>query len=275
MGEWAGKVAVVTGGGSGIGLAIAQALARQGADVAIASRDAAKLEAAAAQIRPSGHRVLAVPCDVGDRAQVRALAARVETELGPVDLVCANAGATSVGRLLDHRDEDWDWAIDVNLRGATNCVQAFYPAMAKRRSGTLLITGSQTSLPPDWVGNHGPYVAAKAGVMALAASLRPEAAELGVKVSLLIPAGTETDIFSTWRHVPGQEESEIGPYPERPSPRMDLPFFLKPEEVAERALEGLRRDAPIIVTHAGMKPLVQDWCDRILAAYDEAERFGG
>jgi NAD(P)-dependent dehydrogenase (short-subunit alcohol dehydrogenase family) len=272
MGQWTGKAAVVTGGGSGIGLALARALADQGCRVMIASRDAAKLEAAAASIGPG---VLAQACDVADRAQVRALAERATAEFGRVDLVCANAGSTSVGRLLDHGDEDWDWAMGVNLGGAAHCVQAFYPAMAARRSGTIMITGSQTSLPPDWVRNHGPYVAAKAGVMALATMLRAEAAEHGVKVSLLIPAGTETEIFSTWRRIPTETPVEIGPYEERPAPRMDLPFFLKPEEVAARALEGLARDAPIIVTHAGMKPLVEDWCRRILSAYDEAEAFAG
>jgi NAD(P)-dependent dehydrogenase (short-subunit alcohol dehydrogenase family) len=272
--EWTGKAAVVTGGGSGIGLALARALAAQGCRVAITSRNAAKLEAAAAAMRKDGAHVLAIPCDVADRAQVYALGERAAAELGQVDLLCANAGATSVGPLDRHEDADWDWAIDVNLRGATHCVQAFYPAMAERGSGTILITGSQTSLPPDWVRNHGPYVAAKAGVMALAAMLRAEAAERGVKVSLLIPGGTETDIFASFRHVAGQEQAEIGPYEQRPLPRPDLPFFLKPEEVAARALDGLARDAPIIVTHAGMKPLVEDWCRRILLAYDEAEAFG-
>src|SRR5690606_35699662 len=95
MGEdWTGKIAVVTGGSTGIGLELAKALAREGMDLVIASRSAEKLEAAAASLGESGRRVLTFPCDVADRSQVRALAEFAHARLGPVDLLCANAGAT-------------------------------------------------------------------------------------------------------------------------------------------------------------------------------------
>jgi NAD(P)-dependent dehydrogenase (short-subunit alcohol dehydrogenase family) len=271
--DWQDKVAVVTGGATGIGLALGKALAREGMDIVLASRNAAKLEEAAKIIRESGRRVIAVPCDVADRPQVYALATRANAAFGRVDVLCANAGATSAGRYLDHRDEDWDWAIDVNLRGMTHCVQAFYPAMAARGAGTILLTGSQTSLPPDWVRDHGPYVPAKAAVFALAMSLRAEAAAFGVAVSLLLPAATHTDIFASTRPVPNYNGPGILPNEGLPPPSADFPFFLSPDEVAERALDGLRRNAPIIATHAGMKPLVEDYFRRILTAYDEAARF--
>jgi NAD(P)-dependent dehydrogenase (short-subunit alcohol dehydrogenase family) len=271
--DWKGRVAVITGGGSGIGLAMARGLAREGVDLVLASRKPERLAAAAASLQDTGRRVLTVPCDVADRAQVYALAERAIEAFGKVDLLCANAGATTAGLLADHRDEDWDWSIDINLRGVTNCVQAFYPAMAARGSGTILLTSSQTALAPDWVRNHGPYIAAKAAVVALAMSLRAEAAELGVAVSLLVPSGSDTEIISQWRRVPGAETASIMPYAEAPPPRMDLPFMLSPEEIAERALDGLRRNAPIIVTHAGMKPVVEHYFARILDAYDAAEAF--
>ena len=267
-----GKIAVVTGGSTGIGLALAKALAREGMDIALASRTPATLEAAAAAVRDIGVRVLAVSCDVADRAQVQALARRAAEELGPVDLVCANAGVTTVGRLVDHTDADWDWSIDINLRGITHCIQAFYPDMAARRRGTLLLTGSQTSLAPDWVLNHGPYIGAKAAVLALATSLRAEAAEFGVSVSLLIPAATDTAIAETARRVP-EPDGSLLPNPKSPPPLEGFPFTLSPEEVAQRALAGLKRNAPIIATHAAMKPLVEDYFARILAAYDDAARF--
>lgn len=272
--DWNGAVAVVVGGSTGIGLALAKELASEGMDLVLASRSPAKLEKAAASLEGCGRRVLTFECDVADRTQVHALADFANATLGPVDLICANAGATSVGRFLDHRDSDWDWAIDLNLRGTTNCVQAFYPTMATRRMGTILLTGSQTTLPPDWVSNHGPYVAAKAAVFALAISLRAEAAEYGVNVSLLLPAGTETDIAATARFV-GDVNSlaAIAPDPQRPSPLPNFPFYISPEEVAERAIAGLRRNAPIIVTGAAMKPLVEDYFRRILSAYNDAAQF--
>src|SRR5579883_2489086 len=105
--EWKDKVAVITGGGSGIGLALGKALAREGMDVVIASRAAAKLEKAAAAIRKAGgRRVLAVTCDVRDRSQVYALAERAKEAFGQVDMLFANAGATTAGRYFDHGDED-------------------------------------------------------------------------------------------------------------------------------------------------------------------------
>lgn len=272
MGEWSGKVAVVTGGATGIGQALARALAAEGMDLVLCSRNLAANEAAADRIRALGRRALAVACDVADRAQVRAMAARAEAELGPVELVCANAGATTFGELADHTDDDWDWSLDINLRGATNTIQAFYPAMVARRSGTIMLTGSQTALAPDWVLNHGPYIGAKAAVHALAFSLRAEAAAHGVNVSLLIPAGTLTDIAVTARPVPpGSGELRL---PEGgPAPLPGFPFMLEPEEVAARAIAGLRRNAAVIPTHAALKPMVEHYFQRILAAYDDAATF--
>ena len=267
-GAWTDQVAVVTGGASGIGLSLAQRLAKEGMHVAIASTNAAKLAKAAESLgAASGREVATFVCDVADRAQVQALAEQVKARFGRTDLLCANAGATSLGTYLDHRSADWDWAIDINLGGVTHCIEAFYPDMAARRSGTILITGSQTSLVPDWVLGHGPYVPAKAGVLALAFALRAEAAAYGVKVSLLLPAATETTIAETGRRVP-PDRGEMVVREGLPNPLP--PFFLTPDEVAARAVSGLKADAPLIVTHAGMRPLVEDYFNRILAAYDSA-----
>jgi short-subunit dehydrogenase len=240
-------------------------------DVVIASSNVEKLNAAAARLRDTAERrVQALRCDVSDRDQVRDLADRVEAEFGRVDLLCANAGATTRGEYVDHRDEDWDWALAVNLRGVTNCIQAFYPAMAARGEGAILITGSQTAFAPDWVLGHGPYVAAKAAVHALALALRAEAAERGVDVSLLVPAATQTDIAQNARRVP----ADSGAMRMRADAPSGLPpLYLSAEEVAARAISGLKANDPIIVTHAGMRPLAQDYCDRIMAAYTIAEHW--
>lgn len=267
--DWQDKVAVVTGASTGIGLALARALAAEGMNVVMVSSNKERIEQAAASLGDTGRRVLAIACDVTDRAQVRALADRVTREFGGTDLLCANAGATSAGEFIDHKDEDWDWALDIGLHSITNCVQAFYPQMAKRGSGTILLTGSQTSLVPDWVKGHGPYVAAKAGVLALAFALRAEAAEHGVKVSLLMPAGTATDVSLHARQVP-PGKGEMTVWEGLPSMDPDWPFMISPEEVAARAVSGLKDDAPLITTHPGMRPLVEDYFARILSAYDRA-----
>lgn len=268
MTDWNGKVAVITGASTGIGLELARGLAREGMNLVLAARSEDRLRTAAQTIsRETGVKVLAVPCDVADRTQVQALAKAAEAEFGAVDMVCANAGATTAGLFEDHRPEDWDWALGINLLGVTHCVEAFYPAMVARGSGTLMLTGSQTTLVPDWVLGHGPYAAAKAGVFALAFGLRAEAALRGVNVSLLLPAATETEIAATARQVP----EGIGTMVVREGlPTPNAPFFLSPGEVAARAIDGLKRNLPLIATHAGMRPLVEDYFARILEAYDDA-----
>lgn len=272
MEDFRGKRALITGGATGIGRALALVLAREGAEVVIASTNAERLELAVESIRAAGGSALAITCDVSDREAVRALAKAA----GPVDLLCVNAGVTTAGSYLEHRDTDYDWVMGVVLGGVTNCVQAFYPLMAARGSGHILLTGSQTAFAPDWVMGHGPYVAAKAAVHALAFALRPEAAAHGVGVSLLVPAYTHTDIGQSERARPARFGApltgEIAVRDGAPAPLPDHPFALSPAQVAEQAIAGIRADAPLIATHAGMKPVVQDYFARVLAAYDDAAR---
>lgn len=273
------RVAVITGGATGIGKALALGLSAQGMRVVIASTSRERLEAAVAEITATGADARAIVCDVTDRDAVRRLASEVEEAMGPVDLLCANAGATTFGDYLDLQDSDWDWMIDLVLRGAANCVQAFYPRMAARGSGHIMLTGSQTAYAPDWVLGHGPYVAAKAAVHAMAAALRAEAVEHGVEVSLLVPAATRTDVQEGARSRPARYGvSEKGRMRMRAdAPKGDPAFlaYLEPTEVAARAIAGIRTNSAIIVTHAGMKPLADDYLDRIRDAYAAAARFEG
>ncbi|MBV9842007.1 MAG: SDR family oxidoreductase [Sphingomonadaceae bacterium] len=268
-----GGVAVVTGGATGIGFALARQLADRGMKVILASTNRERLDKAVAAIRAEGGTAVAEVCDVTDRAAVRALAARVEQEHGPVDLLCANAGGTTTGTYLEHDDGDWDWSIDVNLRGATNSLQAFYPAMAERGSGHIVLTGSQTAYAPDWVLQHGPYVAAKAAVHTLVFTMRQEAAERGVALSLLVPAGTDTEVLKGQRSRPDRYGSarEGGLRMGENLPELGTEgLWLSADEVARRAIVGIDANLPVIITHPAMRPLVKHYFDRILAAYDTA-----
>lgn len=271
-----GKTAVITGGATGIGRALALGLARKGMNIVLASTNVERLEKAADDVRALGVRALVVQCDVADRAAVRALAERSVQEFGAVHLLCANAGVTTSGPFLDHRDEDWDWVYDVVLRGVTNCIQAFYPLMARAGEGQILITGSQAGLVPDWTLGHGPYTSAKSAVMALGAALRPEAAAHGVGVTVMIPAGTQSDILLSNRSRPthyGAESSRETSLDDM-TLRQGAPditpgekFFLTSEEVADLVIAKLPADPAFIATHPGMKPLVEEYFSRILAAY--------
>lgn len=162
------------------------------------------------------------------------------------------------------------------LRGVTHCIQAFYPLMAKAGEGQILLTGSHAGLVPDWVLGHGPYTSAKSAVMALGAALRPEAAQHGVGVSILIPAGTESDILQSARSRParygtaantGMSPTDMVPREGAPMPLTDTKFFLTAEEVADIAIRALPDNPGFIATHPGLRPLVEDYFGRILAAY--------
>jgi NAD(P)-dependent dehydrogenase (short-subunit alcohol dehydrogenase family) len=266
-----GKTAVVTGGATGIGRGLASAFAKEGMNVVLASTNEERLARAAAEVCAQGGSAIGVVCDVADRDAVRALAARSVAEYGAVHLLCANAAVTTSGPFLEHKDEDWDWIYDVVLRGVTHCVQAFYPLMASQGEGQIVMTGSQAGLVPDWVLGHGPYTSAKAGVTALAVALRPEAAEYGVGVTLLIPAATESDIQLSTRSRQARYgtsvQGEMGPRPGAPEPVQGSKFWLTPDEVAACVVAELPKDPAFIVTHPGMRPLVEDYFGRILAAY--------
>lgn len=274
MDSFANKVAVVTGGATGIGWALSQGLAKQGATVVLASTNAQKLEEAAAHIRGCGQKADAISCDVTDLGAVRNLASTVMARYGRVDFLFANAGVTTAGPFVEHSDGDWNWVYDVVLRGVTNCVQAFYPHFAEQGHGHIAVVGSQAGLVPDWVIGHGPYSSAKAAVMALAVALRPEAAEHGVRVSLIVPAGVRTDILKSDRsRAKSYGPSLSGSMWVREGVPASLPGtsdYLTPEAVADIILRGVSHNEHIIVTHGGLKPLAEEYFQRILSAYDDA-----
>jgi short-subunit dehydrogenase len=266
-----GGTAVVTGAGGGIGRALAAALAREGMNVVLSGTTLSTLEETADLVRSAGTRSTAIVCDVSDRDAVQSLADRAFDEYGQVTLLCNNAAVTTFGPLLEHRDADWDWVYGVVLMGVVHGVQAFYPRMVAQGGGHIMSTHSQAGLVPDWLLNHGPYTSAKCGVMGLCVALRPEAAEHNVEVSLLIPGATRTELSNVGR--PRPERFSTDPMPnfevmER-SGVVQLDWnYVDPEQVADIAVAGIKANEAFIVTHKGMKPLVQEYFDRILAAYD-------
>ena len=165
--EFRGKVALVTGGSRGIGLATARQLARDGADVAISYRSrASEAEQAVAELEELGRRAICVPCDVSQQEQVDELARKTRAELGPIDYL-AHCGAIS--NLATHQELDFDrWAetIDCNLHGAFRIVWAVKDEMLKRKSGSIVLLSSVAALRPRATQIH--YATAKAGVIAFA-----------------------------------------------------------------------------------------------------------
>ncbi len=185
MGRLEGKIALVTGAGQGIGRAIAETLAREGADVVVCGRTPAPLEACAAAITALGRRALAVPTDVGSRESVDACIARTVEVFGRIDILVNNAGVTRDKLLIRMTDEDWDEVLQTNLKGAFLFSRAAARPMMKQRSGVIVQITSIIGL----IGNAGQcnYAASKAGLIAMTKSLAKELASRGIRVNAVAP----------------------------------------------------------------------------------------
>jgi 3-oxoacyl-[acyl-carrier protein] reductase len=188
FGSLEGKVALVTGGARGIGAAVSRELAAARARVALNYRAGA--EAAEALAEQIGG--IAIQADVADPQQVAALVERAESELGPLDILVANAGITRDTLIVRMSDEEWSDVIETNLRGVFNCCRAVARGMMKRRSGSIVTLTSVVGLH----GNAGQtnYAASKAGIIGLTKSLAKELGVRGVRVNAVAPGYIDTEL---------------------------------------------------------------------------------
>jgi NADP-dependent 3-hydroxy acid dehydrogenase YdfG len=212
----AGQVALVTGAGRGIGRAIAETFAAQGAAVALAARSSRELANVANAIQAGGGRALAVPTDVRQEPAVAACVKRTVTDLGRLDVLVAAAGVAVFGPVTESRPADWDEMMAVNLRGAYLSCRAALPTMLAQRRGTLLLVGSMVTgrtLP----GSAG-YTAAKYGLLGLGRVLTEELRGSGVRVGVLSAGAVDTPL---WDSIPGAPDRSL---------------MITPAQVAEVAL---------------------------------------
>lgn len=193
MSRFANTIAVVTGGGRGIGQEIARALAAEGAKVAVVSRSAASCGKAAAEINASyPGAATAYAVDVADHAAVQELAKMIGEELGPVNILVNNAGVTRDGLLMRMKEEDWDTVLDTNLKGAFNTVKAFMRVLMKAEDPRIINIASVIGL----IGNAGQtnYAASKAGLIGFTKAVARELAGRGVTCNAVAPGFITTDM---------------------------------------------------------------------------------
>jgi 3-oxoacyl-[acyl-carrier protein] reductase len=188
MTELTGRIALVTGSSRGIGAATVKLFSERGASVIVHGRDVAAVKAVTAQIEEAGGRSLAAIADLTRYDQIEAMRGFIEQRLGPVDILVANAGGSTVppGLLEDIAEADWRESVDANLTATFLTIKAFLPGMKQRRRGTIVTMSSAAARRPT-AQSPMAYAAAKAGVELLSQELAAQAGPFGVRVNCLAP----------------------------------------------------------------------------------------
>jgi len=252
MDSVSGRVAVVTGGASGIGRALCLGFATAGARVVVADVDASGMDATLEAVKHAGSEAISVKTDVSRRTDVEALAERAFEQWGGVHVLCNNAGVAVHGGLESASHQDWEWVIGVNLWGVIHGIEVFVPRMiAQGEPGHIVNTASMAGLIASQ--GLGIYNTTKYAVVGLSVTLQKDLRPYGIGVSVLCPMGVATAIRESERNRPahlrnpgGRREGEIELLGRR----------LSPEHVAERVLRAILANRLYVITHEeGLEPL--------------------
>ncbi len=271
-----GRVAVVTGAASGIGRAVAEALAEAGSAVVVADLDGAEAEVVAAGIRANGGQSEAVTVDVSDASAVEQLAATTLGRFGRVDVVCNNAGVSTFNLIRDQTLDDWRWVMGVNLWGAIHGVQTFVPIMREQGTPAHIVNTASIAGLLSGVAFIGPYAATKVAVVSISETLAQELAieESPIGVSVLCPSSVDTKVMESERGRPTalgvEQRTEIAE-----SVRLMIrdsftgPTGLTPMQVAERVLDAIRSRRFWIITHDSELPVLETRLNEMLANFPQ------
>jgi len=275
------KVAVVTGGGSGIGQALCYRLAAEGMAVVVADVDEVAARAVAEELGARGAQVAAVATDVRDGDQVEALATLAVARFGGVHLVCNNAGVEREGLAWESTVEEWAWVLDVNLWGVIHGIRAFVPRIIASGGGHVVNTASMAGLV---YGSFSPaYTVSKTAVVSLSEvlSLQLRATKAPVGVSVLCPGWVRTGIGDSGRHLPaGTPVAPANPTLRRVHRGLTrvLRDAMAPESVAEAVITGVLTDRFYLLPHdddAWLRPITDRAATILAGEHPVAPRVPG
>lgn len=236
-----GAVAIITGGASGIGRALSEALGRSGASIVLADRQVALAQEVAAGIQERGGQASAVELDVTDFTAVDQFVQATVQAQGRLDYMFNNAGIAIGGEVRVCQIEDWDSVLNVNLHGVVNGVQAAYPVMLNQGYGHIINTASMAGLLPMPAAVS--YATTKHAVVGLSKSLRVEAASYGIRVSVLCPGFIRTPILHGGKY--GKNLQPMPPEVQEKFIRQYRP--MDPAVFAEKVLDALARNKALII----------------------------
>jgi NAD(P)-dependent dehydrogenase (short-subunit alcohol dehydrogenase family) len=262
-----GRVAVVTGGASGIGLAMARAFAARGAKIALADIREDALAAAVQELEASGHEAVGIPTDVTKRESVERLAERVFERFDAAHIVCNNAGIAPLGSIVGASQSDWDKTMAVNLWGVVHGVDAFVPRLIEQKQGGHVVnTASMAGL----IGMQylGLYCVTKFAVVGLSESLERELRPHGIGVHALCPMMVTTPIGENSARTLGRDAPvQVGSTTPSSGPMKG--GFIEAEEVADKVLRAIEAGRFYILTHPEQRDILRRRADRIDAVFDQ------
>jgi NAD(P)-dependent dehydrogenase (short-subunit alcohol dehydrogenase family) len=274
MRELEGKSAFVTGGASGIGLALGRAFAEAGMKVMLADIEHRALDSALKELHDFGPKVRGVSCDVADPDSVERAAHAAFEAFGNVHVICNNAGVAAGGGIDNISLDNWRWVIDVNLMGVLHGVRSFLPAMrAHGEGGHIVNTASMAGMNAGL--GFSPYAASKFAVVAMSEGLAMQLKPHGIGVSVLCPSFVNTRIGDSGRNRPERYGATQPLDPTSPAGMMvaeiarRLQSGLNAAEVAARVLSAIRENELYVFTHPNMREEVDERFAAILAAMNE------
>ncbi|MEM1434913.1 MAG: SDR family NAD(P)-dependent oxidoreductase [Pseudomonadota bacterium] len=270
-----GRNAFITGGASGIGLAMAQAFLNEGMNVAIADVDADALAAAQESLAGSNAKVVAIELDVTNRARFVAAAEEAEAALGPIHVLCNNAGVYRGGTLNAVTYEDWYWVMGVNVGGVVNGVQTFVQRMQQHGEGGHIVNTASMAGVATQPG-MGVYNTSKFAVVGLSEAMRTDLAPLGIGVSVLCPGMVRTRILESERTRPAHYEVNAEAAVAAAAAQSELMNLamnagIEVGEVAEQVVAAVKADALYIFPHPELKGAVEARATAMLDAFGEPD----